>query len=144
MTCTNCGGDGYAHVCDNLYEPCAECGGSGDTGACTCTERVSHEIPAPCPVHWPDGVVKLMEAAASKANAEGVPMLSREQFEAVEKVALDLVKGEYPSSFEFGWDEAIAAVLHAIQSQLVMKVEVAPTATATGTIEGLGRRVGEG
>lgn len=113
---------------------------------CACAGKVL-AVPTPCPVHWPEGIVKLMEAGAARANAKGVPMLSREQFEAVEKVALDLVKGEYPSNFEFGWDEAIAAVLDAIRSNLVMRVEVSPTATATGTIEGLdglGRRVGEG
>ena len=109
---------------------------------CTCTGKVL-AVPTPCPVHWPEGVVKLMEAGAAKANAKGVPMLTREQFEAVENVAMDLVKGEYPSNFEFGWDEAIAAVLHAVKSHLVLKVEVAPTAQATGTLtglDGLGRR----
>lgn len=89
-----------------------------------------------------------MEEAAAKANAKGVPMLSREQFEAIEKVMR-----EVPAQLGvhglgvFGWAAATDAFLDAIQSQLVMKVEVSPTATATGTIEGLdglGRRVGQG
>lgn len=111
----------------------------------TCTGKVS-AVPTPCPVHWPDGVVKVMNAAAAKANAKGVPMLSREQFEAVERVVNAVVATRAPNE-PLGWYTAASTLLHAIQSQLVVKVEVAPTATATGTIEGLdglGRRVGQG
>ena len=75
--------------------------------------------------------------------------LSREQFEAVERVVASLPplvpSGSGP--FSDGWAAALSAVVDAIQSQLVVKVEVAPTATATGAIEGLdglGRRVGNG
>lgn len=114
---------------------------------CTCTGKVL-AVPAPCPVHWPDGVVKLMNAAAAKANAKGVPMLTGEQFEAVERVVNKVreLDGTPDPVFDRGWVAALSAALDAIQSQLVVKVEVAPTATATGTIEGLdglGRRVGE-
>ena len=110
---------------------------------CTCTGKVL-AVPAPCPVHWPDGVVKLMSAAAAKANAKGVPMLTGEQFEAIKAVAGAV---PVPAGDAIAWVKAIASVLDAIQSQLVVKVEVSPTATATGTIEGLdglGRRVGQG
>ena len=27
MKCKHCDGDGYVHVCDNLYSPCTECDG---------------------------------------------------------------------------------------------------------------------
>lgn len=115
---------------------------------CTCAGKVL-AVPTPCPVHWPEGIVKLMEAGAAKANAKGVPMLSREQFEAVERVVNKVreLDGTPDPVFDRGWVAALGAALDAIQSQLVMKVEVAPTATATGTIEGLdglGRRGQEG
>ena len=112
---------------------------------CTCTDKVL-SVPAPCPVHWPDGVVRLIEAGAAKANAKGVPMLSREQFEAVEKVVNAVVATRAPNE-PLGWYTAASTLLRAIESQLVLSVEVSPTATATGTIEGLdglGRRVGQG
>ena len=69
--------------------------------------------------------------------------LSREQFEAVEKVINAIPHPTVADKYANGWFNAIAAVLDAIRSNLVMKVEVAPTATATGTLEGLdglGRR----
>lgn len=113
---------------------------------CACTGKVL-AVPTPCPVHWPEGVVKLMEAGAAKANAKGVPMLSHEQLEAVEKVIDAIPHPAVADKYANGWFNAIAAVLGAVRNNLVMKVEVAPTATATGTIEGLdglGRRVGEG
>ena len=115
---------------------------------CTCTDKVL-SVPAPCPVHWPDGVVRLIEAGAAKANAKGVPMLSREQFEAVERVVNKVrqLDGTPDPVFDRGWVAALGAALDAIRSELVLKVEVAPAATATGTIEGLdglGRRVGQG
>lgn len=68
--------------------------------------------------------------------------LSREQFEEVEKVVNAFVATRGPSE-PLGWYTAASTLLHAIRSQLVVKVDVAPTATATGTIEGLdalGRR----
>lgn len=76
-------------------------------------------------------------------------MLSREQFEAVEKVIASVPPLVPPNSgpFSAGWAAALNYAVDAIRSQLVMKVEVSPTATATGTIEGLdglGRRVGQG
>ncbi len=109
---------------------------------CTCTGKVL-AVPTPCPVHWPEGIVRLMEAGAAKANAKGVSMLSREQFEAVEKVVSALRAPLLSTSYTDGWTNALLVALDAIRSNLVMKVEVAPTATATGTIEGLdglGRR----
>lgn len=72
-------------------------------------------------------------------------MLSREQFAEVEKVINAFVATRGPSE-PLGWYTAASTLLHAIQSQLVVKVEVSPNATATGAIEGLeelGRRVGE-
>lgn len=73
-------------------------------------------------------------------------MLSREQFEAVEKVVNGLSHPTIAGDYAMGWTTALAVVVDAIRSELVVKVEVSPTATATGTIEGLdglGRRVGE-
>ena len=115
---------------------------------CTCTGKVL-AVPTPCPVHWPEGVVKLMEAGAAKANAKGVSMLSREQFEAIKAEVQKLKVLEMPEISTDGatWNKALDAAVAFIGTMLVMKVEVAPTATATGTLEGLdglGRRVGEG
>ena len=73
--------------------------------------------------------------------------LSREQLEAVEKVIGAIQTPQLSTSYMDGWTNALLVALDAIRSQLVMKVEVAPTATATGTIEGLdglGRRAGDG
>ena len=73
--------------------------------------------------------------------------LSREQLEAVEKVIGAIQTPQLSTSYMDGWTNALLVALDAIRSQLVMKVEVAPTATATGTIEGLdglGRRGQEG
>lgn len=109
---------------------------------CTCAGKVL-AVPTPCPIHWPEGVVKLMEAGAAKANAKGVPMLSREQFAELEKVIGAIQTPQLSTSYTDGWTNALLVALDAIRSNLVMKVEVAPTATATGTIEGLdglGRR----
>lgn len=69
--------------------------------------------------------------------------LSREQFEAVEKVIGAIQTPPLSTSYMDGWTNALLVALDAIRSNLVIKVEVAPTATATGTIEGLdglGRR----
>lgn len=75
--------------------------------------------------------------------------MSPEQFAEVERVvgALRELDGTPDPVFDRGWVAALGAALDAIRSNLVMKVEVAPTATATGTLEGLdglGRRAGEG
>ena len=72
--------------------------------------------------------------------------LSREQFEAVERVVNAVVATRAPDE-PLGWFTAASTILNAIRAELVLKVDVAPTATATGTIEGLdglGRRVGQG
>ena len=73
-------------------------------------------------------------------------MLSREQFEAVERVILSVETIATSATSIAVLNAFVTDVLDAIQSQLVMRVEVSPTATATGTLEGLdglGRRVGE-
>lgn len=113
---------------------------------CTCAGKVL-AVPAPCPVHWPDGVVKLMEEAAAKANAKGAGMLTGEQFEKVKDVILSVETIATSATSIAALNAFVIDVLDAIKSQLVLKVEVSPTATATGTIEGLdglGRRVGQG
>ena len=72
--------------------------------------------------------------------------LSREQYEAIEEVIGAVPVPTTASDYAQGWVTAVASVLDAIRRNLVVKVEVAPTATATGTLEGLdglGRRVGE-
>ena len=60
-----------------------------------------------------------------------------EQFAEVEKVVNAFVATRGPNE-PLGWYTAASTLLHAIRSKLVLKVEVAPAATATGTIEGLG------
>lgn len=73
-------------------------------------------------------------------------MLSREQFAELEKVIDAIPHPTIADKYANGWFNAIASMLDAIRRELVVKVEVAPTATATGTLEGLdglGRRVGE-
>ena len=78
-----------------------------------------------------------------RAGGVSVTGLSREQFEAVEKVINAIPHPTVADKYANGWFSAIAAVLGAVRNNLVMKVEVAPTATATGTLEGLdglGRR----
>lgn len=70
-------------------------------------------------------------------------MLSREQYEAIEEVVGAVPVPTTASDYAQGWVTAVASVLNAIRSMVILKVEVAPTATATGTIEGLdglGRR----
>jgi hypothetical protein len=71
-------------------------------------------------------------------------MLSREQYEAVEKVARGVPSQMGSGGLgQVGWELAVDFILNAIRAKLVMKVEVSPTATATGTLEGLdglGRR----
>jgi len=75
-------------------------------------------------------------------------MLSREQFEAVKAIAAELrdIDSSPGPLFSWGWAKALDVIVERIESELVLKVEVAPTATATGAIEGLdglGRRVGQ-
>jgi hypothetical protein len=75
-----------------------------------------------------------------------VTQLSREQYEAIEEVISAVPVPTTASDYAQGWVTAVASLLDAIRRELVVKVEVAPTATATGTLEGLdglGRRVGE-
>ena len=72
-------------------------------------------------------------------------MLSREQFEAVKAVVTEMrdIDSSPGPLFTWGWKKALDVVLKRIEAELVVKVEVSPTATATGTIEGLdglGRR----
>ena len=70
-------------------------------------------------------------------------MLSREQYEAIEEVVGAVPVPTTASDYAQGWVTAVASVLNAIRSMVILKVEVAPAATATGTIEGLdglGRR----
>lgn len=63
--------------------------------------------------------------------------MTLEQFAGIEKVINALPGPTVADKYADGWLNALAVVLDAIRRELVIKVEVAPTATATGTIEGL-------
>lgn len=79
--CKHCGGDGYVHVADNLYSPCAECEADG----CTCNQAGFGL--APCAVHLPDFTHRTIEAAAARANAV-IDQLARDR-EAIATAALN-------------------------------------------------------
>ena len=66
-----------------------------------------------------------------------------EQFKVIEALSETLPVPTAATDYRMGWLNGIVVLLDAIRRELVIKVDVSPTATATGTIEGLdglGRR----